>query len=720
MTDFKYESISLETSSFRLLRLLKGYDSPILCELFDPKQTPSGYIGEYAALSYTWGGQLKPCEIVINGSKLAVTKNAYLALRDLRYKDKDRVLWIDTLCIDQSNDKEKGLQIQHMGSIYGNAERVLIWLGEATYDINYLMQYMKLLEAESAKLLSDGHKISSKQYVDIWSTITRHITADQNHLLIEGLQSLLHRNWFRRVWIIQETANARKAEVICGSESVTTGIFALMPSLLGVSPMLHCQPILEILPGTHRDSSWYSEKRNLSTMLMKFRKSEATDPRDKIYALFEISSDVSESGLLKADYEKSVKDAIFDTTLFLLNIKDSDGPFDCFLDWTLPQFFRNLNDLPNKVLECAVITGCSAIVKPLIMRNKVDLYREISDQPLLAYAAQKGLEAVVRELADFEDAEVDSKDSTGRTALSYAASSKNEAVVKLLIDRHDVDFHTCDNKGRTPLSYAAEAGHESVLKLLLYQDDIEIDAIDSNGRTPLSFAAWNGHKTVVKLLIDEGAKLNCKDYYGETPLLRAVLAKHEAIIKLLLDRADIEVDLKNNWGRTPLSYAAEVGKLRITRLLIDHGAEVDSGDNKLRTPLEHAAFKGHKAVAKLLIERDADIETDDYENNRPLHMAARSGNDATVELFLDHGAEIDPLNKYLETPLMLAAWLGHEAVVKLLIKRGAKLDCTSAIGYTPISQAIRNGHEETVKLLEQALAIGRQNKPASPESAEDI
>jgi hypothetical protein len=38
-----------------------------------------------------------------------------------------------------------------MGTIYSNAERVIIWLGEATYDTDYIMQHMKQLEEKTTK-----------------------------------------------------------------------------------------------------------------------------------------------------------------------------------------------------------------------------------------------------------------------------------------------------------------------------------------------------------------------------------------------------------------------------------------------------------------------------------------------------------------------------------------------------------------------------------------
>ncbi|KAH7138683.1 heterokaryon incompatibility protein-domain-containing protein, partial [Dendryphion nanum] len=317
MTNFKYNPISLAGPSFRLLRLFKGDEDSIQCQLFESKLTSPEYVRDFVALSYTWGSTSRPCDIMINGSKMTVTKNVYLALRDLRYKEKDRVLWIDALCIDQNNVRERGQQVQQMGSIYREAERVIIWLGEATYDTDYIMHHMKQLEEEGIKHASNDQNISDKQWVNIWLAIVQCLRADQKDLLVEGLRLLLRRNWFKRVWIIQETANARVAEIVCGGKSVSASIFALMPSLLEIAPDPHCQPILDIMPGPLRNSSWWAKKPDLYTMLVKFCKSEATDPRDNIYALLGISSDACDNNLLKANYEKNLQDIIFDTTSFL-------------------------------------------------------------------------------------------------------------------------------------------------------------------------------------------------------------------------------------------------------------------------------------------------------------------------------------------------------------------------------------------------------------------
>lgn len=147
-----------------------------------------------------------------------------------------------------------------MGSIYSKAERVIIWLGEATYDTDYVMHHMKQLEKEGAKHASKDQYISDKQWADIWSETVHCLRANQRDLLAEGFRSLLHRSWFKRVWIIQETANAQAAEIVCGSKSVSASTFALMPFLLDITPDPHCQPILDIMPGPLRNSSWWAKK----------------------------------------------------------------------------------------------------------------------------------------------------------------------------------------------------------------------------------------------------------------------------------------------------------------------------------------------------------------------------------------------------------------------------------------------------------------------------
>ncbi|KAF2828936.1 heterokaryon incompatibility, partial [Ophiobolus disseminans] len=86
----------------------------------------------YDALSYTWGGEQKSRTIICDDSGMSVTQNLFDALQALRSLRNDcGYLWVDAVCIDQENNKEKALQVRNMLLIYQKATTVVVWLGNA-------------------------------------------------------------------------------------------------------------------------------------------------------------------------------------------------------------------------------------------------------------------------------------------------------------------------------------------------------------------------------------------------------------------------------------------------------------------------------------------------------------------------------------------------------------------------------------------------------------
>lgn len=87
-------------------------------------------VPEYEALSYAWGSAADPDFIYIQEadgeSALAITQNLAEALHYLRYENRSRVLWIDAICVDQSDIKERGHQVLRMADIYSLASRAVI------------------------------------------------------------------------------------------------------------------------------------------------------------------------------------------------------------------------------------------------------------------------------------------------------------------------------------------------------------------------------------------------------------------------------------------------------------------------------------------------------------------------------------------------------------------------------------------------------------------
>lgn len=96
----------------------------------------------YNALSYTWGPPRNLEEIddsnaiiLLNGHLFEVQPNLYDALLELEATCPETPIWIDALCINQSNQTERSAQVSVMNQIYGGAARVIVWLGKATPEL---------------------------------------------------------------------------------------------------------------------------------------------------------------------------------------------------------------------------------------------------------------------------------------------------------------------------------------------------------------------------------------------------------------------------------------------------------------------------------------------------------------------------------------------------------------------------------------------------------
>jgi hypothetical protein len=178
--------------SIRLLRLLPNEDktAPVQCELFHYSLQESGRrTHPYEALSYVWGGSEKPQSISIrehnsksghdstSGHDLPATENLHAALSRLRYPCFERIIWIDAVCINQNDEREKEQQIQFMAKIYALANRVVVWLGEAAEDSDQALHWIRVAGGKKSKY------------------------SPTNETIQQAVIALLHRPWFRRIWV---------------------------------------------------------------------------------------------------------------------------------------------------------------------------------------------------------------------------------------------------------------------------------------------------------------------------------------------------------------------------------------------------------------------------------------------------------------------------------------------------------------------------------------
>ncbi|OSS45162.1 hypothetical protein B5807_09092 [Epicoccum nigrum] len=505
MNGFIHEEIDLQGHSFRLLRLCKANFGTVRCELFHAHLDDDSII-EYEALSYTWEESHKPYNIVVNGRMMPVTRNLSMALRNLRYPHQDRILWIDAICIDQTNDKERGHQVGQMTAIYRKAEQVLVWLGLATPETNSIFDYMNRFEKESYRFACRNWKPSDERWRGIKYSlhspeedVKTALTADE----YEGIEDLLSRSWFERVWVIQEVANARAARMMCGGKSVLAGTFALFPYLLDITPNQHCQAILDVMPGPTRKHSWWTRKHDLNTLLLRFKGSKASDPRDKIYALLGIASDRSTTNFPSPEYEKTEVEVVQDITNFLIGTQIGQKETPYLPHWTLEEFLQRLEHLFDSACIQAAIRGDTATVGSLLDAGKADPnFKNEEDMTPLLLAAEKGHELIVRRLLNTIDVDVNFKNKKGQTALSLAAKNGHWHIFNLLRKRDVLEEGRHDMKiqnghDQTPLIPAAQKGEEEGI---LDTQIVDAELKDAPGWSPLRSSAITGQRAIADTL----------------------------------------------------------------------------------------------------------------------------------------------------------------------------------------------------------------------------
>lgn len=179
----------------RLVSLLPGpFESSvqvefIVCDLEDPP--------DYEALSYTWADSNG--DQSLNGSvwcdsgdrRILVTRNCEAALRRLRLPNETRYLWVDAISINQSAIQERNRQVAMMPKIYHSASRVMVYLGEGTAETDEFLDFLNHRRLQGQTTLEEFIPLS---------------------------YSILSRRWFKRLWILQEIALARGANIICGNK----------------------------------------------------------------------------------------------------------------------------------------------------------------------------------------------------------------------------------------------------------------------------------------------------------------------------------------------------------------------------------------------------------------------------------------------------------------------------------------------------------------------
>jgi hypothetical protein len=334
-----------------------------------------------------------------------VTPNLGAALQRLRREDEVRIVWIDALCINQNDLDERASQVSFMREIYASARRVVVWLGSdddgLAHDAILLIAKVWEIATEELKPYNEDISLFAREYKQSDKKHQRDLPLPGD-LAWDAVWWFYSRPWFSRIWCVQEIAQDMEAEAFIGNISLPWKFLGIPAFWLAQTNYATEQKHFILLSRVF--SMWRKAyfKRPLSTLqsedrlfwlffnLEQLSQFEATDPRDKVFAILglshEESSIVTENSLIRPDYRKSVSATFADVFRYLISqprARESDergkgldilglthsvAPDDhCNID--PPKNNNRIEQFPSWVPR---FDECDRTYKPLSMRDNQD------------------------------------------------------------------------------------------------------------------------------------------------------------------------------------------------------------------------------------------------------------------------------------------------------------------------------------------------------------
>lgn len=296
----------------------------------------------YGCLSYCWGDTKITKPIQVNYSEkysrersglvtsqvtFNVTTNLEAALRVMRSTLSRPVLWADAICIDQSDDEERSSQVALMAEIYSQAVQTVVWLGESDQTAKMVFEFADVL----TKMEQKANEVDPRTKVagilcgrlrPLAKGLLRfsddEVTSDDFYKMRWGIQALLARPFFRRVWVLQEVALALTKDIVvhCGSSLIWWGTFLNLTSFEWRAAAYQGHLPIDIdrdrrlglpaknpamVPGAHyvlpemwsymRDHCSNTKRGKILDLVIRRQEFQAKDPRDQVYAMLGIAKE---------------------------------------------------------------------------------------------------------------------------------------------------------------------------------------------------------------------------------------------------------------------------------------------------------------------------------------------------------------------------------------------------------------------------------------------
>ena len=200
--DQTFRYAPLGESEIRLIKVLPETKTMIKCEM---RHVSLRNPPRYVAISYAWGDARETRNIDLQGFIIPLSISLHGALQALRLKSESVFVWADALSINQQNKEERTQQVQLMTNIYSSAQSVAVWLGPE--------------EDNSTRALDLICEVSKE--ADSSDSVASLLTSRIGNGDLLAVISLYMRDYWKRLWIVQELFNARNIVVYCGPTSAS-------------------------------------------------------------------------------------------------------------------------------------------------------------------------------------------------------------------------------------------------------------------------------------------------------------------------------------------------------------------------------------------------------------------------------------------------------------------------------------------------------------------
>lgn len=187
----------------------------------------------------------------------------------------------------------------------------------------------------------------------------------------------------------------------------------------------------------------------------------------------------------------------------------------------------------------------------------------------------------------------------------------------------------------------------------------------------------------------------------------------ESVKLIIAEHAEL-LNQRNEVFKTPLNFAAELGKAGMARILLDLGADPYIGDRENSMPIHMAAISGNVETVDLFLDNGMDVDTRDLNEMTPLHFALAYNQSAMARHLIERGADVNAQNINSFSPLHYAAIRGDMESARLLLKKKANINDIIVRGGSPLFSAVSFGHTDLVRfLVENGANINQEAEDGS-------